>query len=69
MSAGSGKTSLLNALAGQTQKAKNVKLVGRLLINGKESSNAKQHKVAYVRQDDIFYSQLTVSEVQIDCAM
>jgi ABC-type multidrug transport system ATPase subunit len=59
----------LNALAGQTQKAKNVKLVGRLLINGKESSNVKQHKVAYVRQDDIFYSQLTVSELQIDCGM
>lgn len=58
--AGSGKTSLLNALAGQTQKAKRVKLVGRLLVNGKASASLKEHKVAYVRQDDIFYSQLTV---------
>lgn len=58
---GSGKTTLLNVLAGQLMSSPRVHLSGLLEINGKPSSN-KAYKFAYVRQEDLFFSQLTVRE-------
>jgi len=58
---GSGKTSLLNVLSGRTPETKGLKLTGRVGING-ISQKRSQHRQAYVRQEDIFYSQLTARE-------
>ncbi|KAM3741350.1 hypothetical protein ACB098_08G170100 [Castanea mollissima] len=58
---GSGKTTLLNVLAGQMMASPRVHLSGLLEVNGKPSSN-KAYKFAYVRQEDLFFSQLTVRE-------
>ncbi|KAB1205664.1 ABC transporter G family member 7 [Morella rubra] len=58
---GSGKTTLLNVLAGQLIASPRVHLSGLLEVNGKPSSN-KAYKFAYVRQEDLFFSQLTVRE-------
>ncbi|OMO60539.1 ABC transporter-like protein [Corchorus capsularis] len=58
---GSGKTTLLNVLAGQIMASPRLYLSGLLEVNGKPSSN-KAYKFAYVRQEDLFFSQLTVRE-------
>lgn len=58
---GSGKTTLLNVLAGQLVASPRLHLSGLLEINGRPSSN-KSYKSAYVRQEDLFFSQLTVRE-------
>ncbi|XP_062170761.1 ABC transporter G family member 7 isoform X1 [Alnus glutinosa] len=58
---GSGKTTLLNVLAGQLMASPRVHLSGLLEINGKPCSN-KAYRFAYVRQEDLFFSQLTVRE-------
>ncbi|XVF85324.1 hypothetical protein PTKIN_Ptkin17bG0108600 [Pterospermum kingtungense] len=58
---GSGKTTLLNVLAGQILASPRLQLSGLLEFNGKPSSN-KAYKFAYVRQEDLFFSQLTVRE-------
>ncbi|KAI9168738.1 hypothetical protein LWI28_001310 [Acer negundo] len=58
---GSGKTTLLNVLAGQLSASPTLHLSGLLEVNGKSSSN-KAYKFAYVRQEDLFFSQLTVRE-------
>eukprot|EP00262_Sarcandra_glabra_P022496 TRINITY_DN998_c0_g1_i3.p1 TRINITY_DN998_c0_g1~~TRINITY_DN998_c0_g1_i3.p1 ORF type:complete len:675 (+),score=101.17 TRINITY_DN998_c0_g1_i3:235-2259(+) len=58
---GSGKTTLLNILAGQLVASPRLHLTGHLVINGQpRSSNA--YKIAFVRQEDLFFSQLTVRE-------
>lgn len=57
---GSGKTSLLNVLSGKTPWGKGLKLTGRVSING-VSQRRSRHRQAYVRQEDVFYSQLTVA--------
>ncbi|KAL3336846.1 hypothetical protein AABB24_029495 [Solanum stoloniferum] len=59
---GSGKTTLLNVLAGQTKASPKLNLSGLLDINGVPFSN-KLYKFAYVRQEDLFFSQLTVREI------
>ena len=72
---GSGKTSLLNVLASQTPNEGNLTLSGSLFRNdvlvrdtkrGREASQiasqAHRKKVAYVRQQDVFFSELTVRE-------
>ena len=61
---GSGKTSLLNALAGQTPADKKLRLTGALAANGVavDGGDAHRERVAYVRQQDAFYSELTVRE-------
>eukprot|EP00960_Hanusia_phi_P065139 766000-Hanusia_phi.AAC.9 len=60
---GSGKTTLLNAISGQMLKTKGLALEGMLQINGMDiSKNYASVKKAYVRQDDIFYTQMTVRE-------
>eukprot|EP00252_Welwitschia_mirabilis_P025448 TRINITY_DN793_c0_g1_i1.p1 TRINITY_DN793_c0_g1~~TRINITY_DN793_c0_g1_i1.p1 ORF type:complete len:686 (-),score=108.11 TRINITY_DN793_c0_g1_i1:381-2438(-) len=58
---GSGKTTLLNILAGQLAASPRLKLVGQLFVNGSPYSSMTP-KIAYVRQEDIFFSQLTVRE-------
>ncbi|PON45776.1 ABC transporter-like [Parasponia andersonii] len=58
---GSGKTTLLNVLAGQLTASPRLHLSGLLEVNGSPSSK-KAYKVAYVRQEDLFFSQLTVRE-------
>ncbi|XP_047341366.1 ABC transporter G family member 7 isoform X2 [Impatiens glandulifera] len=58
---GSGKTTLLNVLAGQTVASPRLHLSGLFEINGRKISN-KAYKFAYVRQEDLFFSQLTVRE-------
>ncbi|EOA23550.1 hypothetical protein CARUB_v10016744mg [Capsella rubella] len=58
---GSGKTTLLNVLAGQLGSSPRLHLSGLLEVNGKPSSS-KAYKLAFVRQEDLFFSQLTVRE-------
>ncbi|KAK9276004.1 hypothetical protein L1049_005535 [Liquidambar formosana] len=58
---GSGKTTLLNVLAGQLTASPRLHLSGLLEFNGHTRSN-KTYRFAYVRQEDLFFSQLTVRE-------
>ncbi|XP_044974505.1 ABC transporter G family member 7 [Hordeum vulgare subsp. vulgare] len=58
---GSGKTTLLNVLAGQLTASPSLHLSGFLYVNGQPMSQGG-YKIAYVRQEDIFFSQLTVRE-------
>lgn len=58
---GSGKTTLLNVLAGQVVSSPRLRLTGHIGVNGRPRPRGGI-KVAYVRQDDIFFSQLTVRE-------
>ncbi|KAK9935236.1 hypothetical protein M0R45_022346 [Rubus argutus] len=58
---GSGKTTLLNVLAGQLSASPRLSLSGLLEFNGNPSPY-KAYKIAYVRQEDLFFSQLTVRE-------
>ncbi|KAI3996199.1 hypothetical protein MKX01_022693 [Papaver californicum] len=58
---GSGKTTLLNVLAGQLANASRLHLSGILQLNGRPILS-KHFKFAYVRQEDLFFSQLTVRE-------
>lgn len=59
---GSGKTTLLNVLAGQLAASPRLHLSGHLDVNGK-SSLIGGYKMAYVRQEDLFFSQLTPREI------
>jgi len=62
---GSGKTTLLNTLANQMPRQKGARLVGRVRVNGKcrqEEGDDKEYRQAYIQQQDLFYSQLTVRE-------
>ena len=61
---GSGKTSLLNALAAQTPADRRLRLSGAVTANGVavDGGDAHRARVAYVRQQDVFYSELTVRE-------
>ncbi|PKA49257.1 ABC transporter G family member 7 [Apostasia shenzhenica] len=57
---GSGKTTLLNVLVGQLAASPRLHLSGHMDVNGKPRSHG--YKIAYVRQEDLFFSQLTVRE-------
>lgn len=70
---GSGKTTLLNVLAGRVQKASNISIHGTVTINGQPMPSVKDNDgnsgngvasvpIAYVSQEDLFFSQLTVRE-------
>ena len=68
---GSGKTSLLNALAGQVKGGSSASLTGKLMIDGNVCGGANHVaglRVAYVRQEDIFYTQMTVKETLLFAA-
>ena len=58
-SSGAGKTTLLNCLAGQLPYGKGVSYSGVISVNGAPAAQSR-HSQAYVKQDDVFYSQLTV---------
>lgn len=57
---GSGKTSLLNALAGRLPRGG--ALEGSVLVNGAPRSRGFRSITAYVLQDDVLFSNLTVRE-------
>lgn len=62
---GCGKTSLLNVLAARlpAQGESNIKLEGRVYLDGKLRSDSAFRKLsAYVLQDDKLYAHLTVKE-------
>jgi ABC-type multidrug transport system ATPase subunit len=68
---GSGKTTLLNALAGNVRMSKKASLVGTLLCDGAQCGGAAQVqdlRLAYVQQEDIFYTQMTVRETLLFAA-
>lgn len=66
-SSGAGKTMLLSTLAGQLPRQKLVRLTGELLANGVNRKDAAVRQ-AFVRQEDIFFSQLTVRETVLMAA-
>lgn len=63
---GAGKTTLLNSLASRIKASNFVSLSGAVLANG-VSIDARPIPAAYVTQEDLFFSQLTVRET-IDTA-
>lgn len=54
-----GKTTLLNTLAGQLPRSAALQLRGTVTVNG-VSMETSHHRQGYVQQEDIFFSQLTV---------
>lgn len=56
---GSGKTTFLNAMAGRANKD----FSGELLFGGRERDRRTRRKIAYVTQEDLFFSKVTVKEV------
>ncbi|GJP35127.1 hypothetical protein CLOM_g19643 [Closterium sp. NIES-68] len=67
---GSGKTTLLNTLAGQLPKSSKIALYGSIRANGVPIADS-WHKQVYAgvwRQEDIFFSQLTVRETLVTAA-
>ncbi|KXZ53267.1 hypothetical protein GPECTOR_7g1161 [Gonium pectorale] len=58
---GSGKTSLLTALAGRVPAGSGLALRGGLTVNGAPAAEAG-HRQAFVAQEDLFYSMLSVQE-------
>jgi len=58
-SSGAGKTSILNVLAGRIMGSE---VSGSILLNGKKITHKVGRKVAFVRQEDLFYKTLTVRE-------
>ena len=60
---GSGKTSLLNVLAARLPVAKGQTLSGSIVVNDTlRNEDAFKRATAYVTQDDVLYSHLTVRE-------
>lgn len=58
---GSGKTTLLNVL--NFHKKKNLKVTGKIKINGKEIDGSQMGLISsYIQQEDLFYGTLTVRE-------
>jgi ABC-type multidrug transport system ATPase subunit len=63
---GSGKSSLLNVLAGRTQKNKRLRLFGKMFADGKPVDwRVYRRSCAYVTQDDLLFSNLTVVETML----
>lgn len=58
---GAGKTTLLNTLAGRLPASKSINIYGSVTCNG-VSINSSPCPVAYVTQEDIFFSQLSLQE-------
>ena len=65
---GSGKTSLLNILAARVDEAASTRLTGQVLVNGQERGSTFRRISAYVMQDDILFSTLTVWETLVTAA-
>lgn len=58
---GAGKTTLLNAISGRVPAATGINLEGAVLFNG-ISDDSHAIPIAYVTQQDLFFSQLTGHE-------
>mgnify|MGYP000096068266 FL=1 len=58
---GSGKTSLLNALASRTD-GRSMTLDGDININGVDFGSGVQNISGYVQQNDLFIASMTVKE-------
>ena len=54
---GSGKTTLINTLAGRTRITS-----GSITLNGQKMSRKLKRKVSYVLQEDLFFANLTLRE-------
>jgi len=68
---GGGKTTLLNALSGNVKASKGASLKGTLLCNGEQCGGASQVpglRMAFVQQEDTFYTQMTVRETLLFAA-
>ena len=68
---GGGKTTLLNALSGNVKASKGASLTGTLLCNGEKCGGASQVsglRMAFVQQEDTFYTQMTVRETLLFAA-
>eukprot|EP01040_Poterioochromonas_malhamensis_P009564 gene9564-10383_t len=65
---GAGKTSLLNLLRGQVFHGE---CSGKVMVNGRELSSLHQlaHQVAFVPQNDVLYTELTVDDNIMFAAM
>jgi ABC-type multidrug transport system ATPase subunit len=61
---GSGKTSLLNLLAGRTRAVAGMTIAGQVSVGGQVVANWSTYRreVAYVEQDDLLFSNLSVRE-------
>jgi ABC-type multidrug transport system ATPase subunit len=59
---GSGKTSLLSALADRLLLTKGAKLTGELLLNGEAAPDDYRRRCAFVQQVEVFYPFSTVRE-------
>ncbi|GJP76866.1 hypothetical protein CLOP_g7316 [Closterium sp. NIES-67] len=67
---GSGKTSLLNVLAGRVMRTgAPTSLGGQVLVNGRPRDESFRRISAYVMQDDLMFSTLTVWETLQTAAM
>lgn len=55
---GSGKTTLLNVLGGRGR----ANMTGLVSINGRAFTKSMRKQIAYVLQEDIFYTELTVKQ-------
>ena len=55
---GSGKTTLLNVLGGRGR----ANMTGLVSINGRSFTKSMRKQIAYVLQEDIFYTELTVKQ-------
>jgi ABC-type multidrug transport system ATPase subunit len=63
---GAGKSSYLNVLGGRTQKNKRLRLFGKIFANGKPVDwRVYRRSCAYVTQDDLLFSNLTVHETMM----
>ena len=58
---GAGKTTLMNAIAGQVPASKLVRVTGVVKANGTDTKVRKPH-IAYVQQKDVFFANLTARE-------
>eukprot|EP00188_Purpureofilum_apyrenoidigerum_P006014 Plantae.Rhodophyta-Purpureofilum_apyrenoidigerum.ctg8588.p1 GENE.Plantae.Rhodophyta-Purpureofilum_apyrenoidigerum.ctg8588~~Plantae.Rhodophyta-Purpureofilum_apyrenoidigerum.ctg8588.p1 ORF type:complete len:677 (-),score=140.60 Plantae.Rhodophyta-Purpureofilum_apyrenoidigerum.ctg8588:728-2758(-) len=56
---GSGKTTLLNLMAGRLGKPS----AGEILFGGRQRDKKTRRKVAYVTQEDLFFSNLSVKDI------
>jgi ABC-type multidrug transport system ATPase subunit len=63
---GSGKTTLLNILAGRISQGI---VSGSILANGSKRTRAYYANIAYVEQDDLMFSTLTVFETLVIAAL
>lgn len=66
---GSGKTSLLNVLGGRVMRAAKSTLEGQVLVNGRPRDESFRRISAYVMQDDVLFSALTVWETVTTAAL